>query len=166
MYALTALRIVWKNACLHYIIGKGYPFPELSLNRLPVWELERYVCHSSKLAKTWLSGSWIPRRSWSNSATANISVTDVRLIPGSRGTLLITLSKTIWSVITLWKLEPVVSPASSENCSFEKCCEWSPRGAVVTGFALNSDPLSEVKLAVSSLNKGFVFPITLSIGKA
>lgn len=161
MYALTALRIVWKNACLDYIIGKGYPFPELSLNRLPVWELERYVCHSSRLANTWLSGSWIPRRSWSNSATASISVADVRLIPGSRGTLLITLSKTIWSVITLWKLEPVVSPASSENCSFEKCCEWSPRGAVVTGFALSSDPLSEVKLAVSSLNKGFVFAITL-----
>ncbi len=106
MHALTALRIVWKNACLHYIIGKGYPFPKYSLDGLSVWELEQYVCHSAELAKKWLSGSWTPRRSWLTSATANISVTDTRLIPGSRGTLLITLSKTIWSVITLGSWSP------------------------------------------------------------
>jgi hypothetical protein len=30
-----------------------------------------------------------------------------------------------------------------------KVCEWSPRGAIFNGFALNSDPNSEATVAIS-----------------
>ncbi|KAF5347273.1 hypothetical protein D9756_009960 [Leucocoprinus leucothites] len=154
MCTLTQLRIIWTNACLYYILGNGYPFPNVPLDSFSVQKLERHVCHSAKLARKWLCGDWTPTRTWSTSATANMSVTDIRFVPGSHGTLLFTLSKSIWSAITLWQLEPVISRTPDEDCAFRKRCEWSPRGAIFNGFALNSNPTSKVKLAVSSLNNG------------
>ncbi|KXN86957.1 hypothetical protein AN958_09454 [Leucoagaricus sp. SymC.cos] len=154
MYTLTKLRIVWTNACLKYIIGRGYPFPRVSLDSLSIQSLERHTCHSDQLAKKWLSCRWNPLRTWSTATTANTSVTDARLLPGSQGTLLFTLSKSVWSVVTLWQLEPVISRTPGTACTFDKRCEWSPRGAIFNGFALNSSLESEVKIAISILNNG------------
>lgn len=163
MYALTQLRIVWTSACMRYIIGRGYPFPNVPLDTLSVQELERYVCHAARLATKWLSRDWVPARKWSINATTNTSVTDVRLIPGSAGALMLTLSKSVWSAVTIWELEPVISRTINDRCSFHRRCEWSPRGAIFSGFALNSCPSSEVKLAISVLNNGFVLKIPVLI---
>lgn len=155
LYALTKQRIVWTNACLRWIIGRNYPFPSVPLDSLSAHDLEHHVCRSTKLATKWLSNDWAPRRTWSTSAAANTSITDARLLPGSQGTRLFTFSKSVWSAVTLWELEPVISRASGEQCTFNKSCEWSPRGAIFSGFALSSIPSSEVKLAISMLNNGY-----------
>ncbi|KAJ3566338.1 hypothetical protein NP233_g7065 [Leucocoprinus birnbaumii] len=120
---------------------------------MTVKKLEQHICHAANLASKWLSGAWSPYRSWSTSATSNTSVTDLRLVPGSQGTLLFTLSKSVWSTITLWRLEPVTS-TSQRDFAFHRCCEWSPRGAIFSRFTVNSNPGSKAKLAVSALNHG------------
>lgn len=157
MYRLTQLRIVWTNACVYHITGQGYPFPNIALDTLPVRKLEQHACHAARLSTNWLSNDWTPIRKWSIDATANTSVGDVRIMPGSEGSIIFTLSKSVWSVLTVWQLEPVTSKTTGENCKFRKCCEWSPKGAIFNGFTLNSSPSSEAKLAISVVNNGCVF---------
>jgi len=73
-------------------------------------------------------------------------VSEIRFVPGHAGQWILTVSKGVWDVVTIWDV-------SAEP---HKCCEWSPRGAIFNGFALNTDPKSEATLAVSVLKDGSV----------
>ncbi|KAF9009566.1 hypothetical protein BDQ17DRAFT_1538976 [Cyathus striatus] len=144
MLEVSALRIVWTNACKYHILAKGYPFPDIPLEKMRVSELERRTCRAYRLARDWLSGICIPKKSISIDATASTSVSDVRFVPG-RDHLLLTISKAVWSVVTIWDITKTPP---------KRCCEWSPRGAIFSGFCLNSDPYSEATVAVSMLKDG------------
>lgn len=73
-------------------------------------------------------------------------MSEIRFVPGHAGQWILTVSKGVWDVVTIWDV-------SAEP---HKCCEWSPRGAIFNGFALNTDPKSEATLAVSVLKDGSV----------
>jgi hypothetical protein len=137
---------VWTNTCIVNILQKGYPFPTVPLDSMSISELERNTCHAFSLASRWLSGCSIPRRTLFVDATSNTSVSDIRFVPGHAGQWILTVSKGVWGVITIWDI-------STEP---QKCCEWSPRGAIFNGFTLNSDPSSAATLAVSVLKDGSV----------
>jgi len=53
---------------------------------------------------------------------------------------MMTISKSVWSEMAIWDM-------GEEDA--RKVCEWSPRGAIFNGFALNSDPDSEATVAIS-----------------
>lgn len=53
---------------------------------------------------------------------------------------MLTIFKSVWSAMAIWDIG--VKDA-------RKVCEWSPRGAIFNGFALNSDPNSEATIAIS-----------------
>jgi hypothetical protein len=53
---------------------------------------------------------------------------------------MMTVSKSVWSVMAIWDI-------GEEDA--RKVCEWSPRGAIFTGFALNHDPNSAATVAIS-----------------
>jgi hypothetical protein len=108
-------------------------------------ELEWNTCHAFFLASRWLSGCSIRRTSFID-ATSNTSVSEIRFVPGHRGEWILTVSKGIWDVITIWDV----------SAKPQKCCEWSPRGAIFNGFVLNSDGSSEATLAVSVMKDGLV----------
>ncbi|TFK37200.1 hypothetical protein BDQ12DRAFT_685499 [Crucibulum laeve] len=152
MFAVSHLRIVWTNACNTHILQKGYPFPEIPLEKLSVPKLEKRTCHAYLLARKWLSEERGFRAKKFIDATSSTSVSDVRFVPG-REDLLLTISKSIWSVITLWDV-------SAEP---RKRCEWSPRGAIFNGFSLNSNPSSEATMAISILKDGVQSVKILSI---
>lgn len=57
---------------------------------------------------------------------------------------MVTISKSIWSGLTVWALQGDV---------LVKRCEWFPRGAIFTGFAVNSEGL----MAVSVWKEGLLF---------
>jgi hypothetical protein len=61
-------------------------------------------------------------------------------VPGHGGRLMLTISRSVWSAMAIWDI-------SEEDA--RKVCEWSPRGAIFNGFALNSDPNSEATVAIS-----------------
>jgi len=79
-------------------------------------------------------------------ATSSTPVSDLRFVPGHDGKWLLTVSRGIWSVITLWDI----------GDGLRKMLEWSPREALFDGFALNTDPDSEATLAVSIVEEGSV----------
>lgn len=111
---------------------------------MSVPELEWNTCHAFSLASRWLSGCSVPRGRLFIDATSNTSVSEIRFVPGHAGQWILTVSKGVWDVITIWDVtaEP------------QKCCEWSPRGAIFNGFALNADETSEATLAVSVMKEG------------
>ncbi|KAG6862113.1 hypothetical protein C0995_005925 [Termitomyces sp. Mi166 len=114
---------------------------------MSVPEIEQRTYHAFRLASRWLSGHLSPRRTLFINSTSNVPVSDVKFIPGRCGDWILTVSKGIWDVLTIWNL---TSPDENER----KACEWSSRGALFNGIALNTDPESDATLAIAVSNDG------------
>ncbi|KAG6831114.1 hypothetical protein H0H87_006139 [Tephrocybe sp. NHM501043] len=114
---------------------------------MPISELQQRTCQAYRLALRWRSGHLSPRRGLHIDSTSNIPVSDVRFLPGRSGDWVLTMSKGIWDVLTIWDL------SSPENGA-RKACEWSPRGALFSGVTLNTDVVSDATLAVSMSKDG------------
>lgn len=140
---LSSLRIIWLNACTTNILEKFYPFPSIALDTISEAELERRTRHAYRLSLAWLSPpeSWRPRTETSMQNTPATPISDIHFVPGREGRWLLTVSKGIWSVITLWDL--LNGPS--------KVSEWSPKGAIFTGFVVNNDVASEGVVAIGTL---------------
>lgn len=106
-------------------------------------ELEYRTLYAYRLGLLWKAGFTVPAKRFDFDA-ASTAVTDLRFIPGHEK-LLLTVSKSVWSAITIWDI-----------ISARKRLQWSPRGAVFSGFCLNKDPKSEATIAVSIVKDGFV----------
>ncbi|GLB44384.1 hypothetical protein LshimejAT787_1700110 [Lyophyllum shimeji] len=118
MYTISKLRIIWTNACAKYILQKGYPFTTHPLEAMSVSELEQRTVHAYHLASRWLSGPTRPRRTLHIDATSHTAVSDVRFVPGYSGERILTVSKGIWDMLTIWD---VVS--ASPNADARRACE-------------------------------------------
>jgi hypothetical protein len=140
------MRIVWQNACTTQVLQQGFPFPDFSLCSMDSSELERRTRHAYRLSMKWLSPSCEPQKMIIFDATSATSVSDLRFLPGHDGKWLLTVSKGIWSVITIWDISD----------GLRKLSEWGPKGALFNGFALNADPHSAATLAVSIFEEGSV----------
>ncbi|KAG6811607.1 hypothetical protein H0H92_006622 [Tricholoma furcatifolium] len=114
---------------------------------MSVPELEQRTCHAYHLALRWLSGHLTTRRTLIIDSTSNVPVSDVRFLPGRSGDWIMTVSKGVWDVLSIWDL------SSSQNDS-RKVCQWSKRGALFNGIVLNTDSGSDATLAVSVSNDG------------
>ncbi|KAH9477170.1 hypothetical protein JR316_0011087 [Psilocybe cubensis] len=136
MNKLIHLRIVWTNACSYHIIAHGYPFPTIPLDEIPTMELMLHTIHSHQLARRWHDGISKPRRIKYISGRLG-TTPEVRFLPGK---LLLIISKTVWSTLSVWDYGSAVS---------KRVCEWSPRGAILSGVAVNGDPRSEATVAVA-----------------
>jgi hypothetical protein len=139
IYRLSSFRIVWKNACITHVLRRHYPFPSSPINSMDSSELEKRTRHAYRLSTRWQSPSCTPRKMVIFDATSTTPVSDLRFVPGHDGKWLLTVSKGIWSVITVWDI----------GDGLRKMLEWSPKGAFFNGFALNTDSESDGTLAVS-----------------
>jgi hypothetical protein len=146
MSAVSKLRIIWHNACTTHILREGLPFPKLALVSMSASELEQRTCHAYRLSRKWLSDACKPRKICLFNATSSTAICDLRFIPGYDGKWLLTISKSIWSALCVWNI----------STSLQKCCEWSPRGAIFDGLALNTDATSEATFAISVSQDGSV----------
>ncbi|KAF5337438.1 hypothetical protein D9758_017168 [Tetrapyrgos nigripes] len=190
---LSRLPIIWIEACHSQILSKGYPFPRCSLQELPQERLETLTRRAYRLAQRWLNqyhnvnldsgrkpslssfssssstspSSLFPNKECKFSVSPSAPIADVRFIEGFEERFLLTVSKGIWSVITIWDVAEALESLSGQGSrngdskstatsyrerrptTPRKCCEWSPKGGLFTGLTLNSDLESEAKLAVS-----------------
>ncbi|KAK0445680.1 uncharacterized protein EV420DRAFT_1276985 [Desarmillaria tabescens] len=128
--ALTRLHIVWTNAFKHDILSNDYPAP------IDDTDLEQRTCHACHLASRWLADS--PLMPSSETSFTGSPIWEIKFIPGRQHKWLLTVSKGIWSVLTIWDI--------ALGC---KCSEWSLRGALFTGLKLNTDTESEASMAVA-----------------
>ncbi|PBK61094.1 hypothetical protein ARMSODRAFT_1089932 [Armillaria solidipes] len=130
LHALTRLRIVWTNAFKLDIVLNDYPF-SLDDN-----DLEHRTRHAYRLASRWLADT--PLTPKSETTFIGSPVSEIKFVPGRQHKWVVTVSKGIWSVLTIWDITRQ-----------QKCSEWSSKGAVFTGVKLNADPESEASVAVS-----------------
>ena len=102
------------------------------------------------LAKRWEVGLSSPQSSYHVSGTSGTSISGVRFLPGHDDKLFVTVSKSIWSSLSIWEMQ-------GDNAKM--VAHWSPRGVIITGFAVNDEVGTEGTLAISVLLDGFVkFP--------
>ena len=139
-----------------HVIEQGFPFPDLPLDSLGADDLEARTRKAYSLGRFWLTPSDSPSQLQSFAASSGMSISDVRFLH-THPDWLITVSKGIWSVITCWDR----GQRGAEVRLPRKVAEYSPKGAVLTGIAVNSVAGSEASLAVSiHFHDGYVAPIT------
>jgi len=154
MNVLSRFPIVWIEACKSQVLAKGFPFPRCPLQDLQQEELEKLTRRAFHLAQRWLQtgGALCPRKETKFVVSPSSPISDIRFIEGFEERFLLTVSKGIWSVLTIWDISFALGGITKEKVlgtSPRKCCEWSPKGGLFTGLALNSDLQSDAKLAVS-----------------
>lgn len=142
MNRISALDIVWFNACMSFVLSCGYPFSQLPLSLLP--NLEGSTRRAYSLGNKWLLPSTEARTSKVFDANPSTYIEHVKFLPGKNW--LLTVSKGIWSGITAWNLDTGAT----------RMAEWSPKGAIFNGFAVNTDPRSVYTLAVSIQDRSVV----------
>lgn len=135
MAEVSSYRTVWQNACISSVLSCGYPFPSLPLISLP--DLEESTRRAYYLGTKWLTHCHEPREVQVFTAHPSTCIGAVRFMPHREW--LFTFSKGIWSVISAWDIKNGVT----------KLSDWSPKGTIFIGFAVNTDPDSEGTLAVS-----------------
>jgi hypothetical protein len=74
------------------------------------------------------------------SGMEGIAVSEVRFLPGTRGSRLVTTSKGIWSALIFWDVE--CSPPREIG-------RWSSQGSIFRGFVVNDTPGAEAVVAIS-----------------
>ncbi|KAF5389847.1 hypothetical protein D9757_003652 [Collybiopsis confluens] len=106
-----------------------------------------------------------PSRSIDWTVSPSTSIVDVRFVRsfrrffclGAEGSeqrwmesvLVLSVSKGIWSVITIWEISLSLDGKDHNPTRPRKCSEWSPKGGIFTGLCLGNDVPSEADLAVS-----------------
>ncbi|KIK57623.1 hypothetical protein GYMLUDRAFT_1009574 [Collybiopsis luxurians FD-317 M1] len=93
-------------------------------------------------------------------------ITDVRFVRSVRhsissvngskteSVLVLSVSKGIWSVITIWEVLVSLGVQDGIPPRPRKCAEWSPKGGLFTGLCLATENPSEADLAVSVMCEG------------
>ncbi|KAF8637532.1 hypothetical protein AX17_002758 [Amanita inopinata Kibby_2008] len=143
---ISRTRIVWTNACHRCVLALGYPFPNVPLDSLSVESLERSTCNAYRLGHKWRSRGLTPRTMHYVYGVFSAAISDVRFVPGHGDKWLVTISKSIWSVLAVWHIAGTGTP--------QKRGEWSPKGAIFKGFCLNTDANSEATLAIALQHGG------------
>jgi hypothetical protein len=117
-------------------------------------ELEKRCISSHLLRSKWLSLNWTSSpRSWDFKrqfdfrVSPSTAIYHICFIPGRGNRWLVTLTRGIWPVITLWEIGPPFTMRS----------QWSPKGAIINGIALNEDIESEAVLGVGLMHDRLVF---------
>ncbi|KAG7096367.1 hypothetical protein E1B28_003811 [Marasmius oreades] len=145
--ALSKQSIVWINARKSEIFSKLWPCEMAKDDK----DEEKTTRNAWRLGRRWASDTEkaMPvRRERSFMTNTSTAVSDIRfLVVHGRKTLL-TVSKGIWSVLTLWDID------ESDDENETKLSEWSPRGGLFTGLAINEDANVEEQLAVSIAKNG------------
>lgn len=152
MLSISRTRLIWHNAYVHEVLHAGYPFPRHRLPLMDASELEWAVRRAVRIGLFWRSYTTHPRKLADFQASYGTGVYDVHFLPGSGGRRIVTVTKGIWSVISVWEI--VCNKLSSEGAFVRKVAEWSPKGIIFTGFVVNSDSSSKGTLAVSVDRKG------------
>ncbi|KAJ7146174.1 hypothetical protein C8R44DRAFT_897700 [Mycena epipterygia] len=152
MQQVSALRIVWTNAYNHQILPRRYPFPDVSIADLSVPDLERKIVHAYRLGSWWSSAESSHSAAFESEfdATNGTPVSDLRFVPGHEGKWLLSVSKGIWSSISLWEL------SETRGAPPLKRFEWSSPNCRVQSFLVNGDTASDATLAVSLHHEGYI----------
>ena len=128
---------MWQNICSSQILQRGIPFSQKPLSSFSVRDLEDRVRRAYRLDRAWQAPSLTFRASGFATNTGG-PIQDIHFIPGYDRRWVITVSQSIWSIITLW-----------DRRTSTRVTSWSQNKAVFSSLAVNTSEDSEAALAVS-----------------
>lgn len=129
-------QIVWQNIGSSQIMQRGIPFSQKPLSSFSVHDLEERVRRAYRLGTAWQAPSIMFRPS--TFAASGGPIQDIHFIPGYDRKWFITISQSIWSMITLW-----------DRRTLTRVTSWSSKWGILSGIAVNTSEDSGAALAVS-----------------
>ncbi|KAL0062763.1 hypothetical protein AAF712_010385 [Marasmius tenuissimus] len=155
--ALSKLPIVWINARDRDILSRSWPY-DSPVDEDNSWHLENSTRNAWRLGCRWSSSETMSvKRSKKWATHTSTAASDVRFLDGKEKRMLLTVSKGIWSVLTLWSID------SNDDGKPVKLSEWSSRGGLFTGLAVNQDVDADERIAVSISQDGTHETLLLTI---
>ncbi|KAK1230338.1 hypothetical protein PQX77_006569, partial [Marasmius sp. AFHP31] len=155
--ALSKLPIVWINARNRDILSRSWPYDAPVDEDNPL-HLENSTRNAWRLGCRWSSSETMSvNRSKKWATHTSTATSDVRFLDGKEKQMLLTVSKGIWSVLTLWAID------SDDDEEPVKLSEWSSRGGLFTGLAVNQDVYADERIAVSISQDGTHETLLLTI---
>ncbi len=138
---------VWQTACVDQVLRERYPFSHRDAATADAHTLERLVLRSLRIGKFWLSHSAKPHCALEYQASSGTGVSDVRFLSGHGDRYIATVYKGIWSMISCWDVGDL--SAAQNGTQPRKVADWCPKGAIFSGFVVNTDPDSDAVLATA-----------------
>lgn len=91
-------------------------------------------------------------------ANSSSAISEVLFVPdpsGHEAKCIVTVSKGIWCLISLWDIQAIGQEHEATQ-SPKRVDSWSPKGAVFSAIAVNPDPRSKASAAVAVNLYGWV----------
>lgn len=140
-----------------YVTARGIPFPAKDcVNQMSARELEvatrEALDRDHRLCSEPPRNEYTPKARVDWQANQNSAISDILFVPdptGHEGRYIVTVSKGIWCLICLWDIRATGPEPEATQTTPKEIDLWSPRGAIFTAIAINSDRRSEASAAVA-----------------
>ena len=141
--------------CATHVTARGMPFPDTDrINQMSALELEiatrealdrdrRLCCEPHE---------YTPKARVDWQANPNSPISEILFVPdpiGHEGRCIVTVSKGIWCLICLWDVQTLGLRPEVAKTKPKEIDRWSPKRAIFTAIAVNSDYRSEASAAVA-----------------
>lgn len=105
-----------------------------------------------RLRYEFLPDGYTPKARADWQANASSAISEILFVPdpsGHEGRCIVTVSKGIWCLISLWDVQALGRECNATQPRPKKIGSWGPKGAIFSAIAVNPDPRSEANAAVA-----------------
>ena len=154
---MSRLKTLWIALCTAYVTTQGIPFPsEDWVNQMSASELEITTREALDRDHRLRSGSqydgYTPKGRVDWQAGPSSAISEILFVPdpaGHEGRCIVTVSKGIWCLISLWDIQSLGREPEATQPKSKTIDSWGPRGTIFCAIAVNSDPRSDASAAVA-----------------
>lgn len=155
---MSRLKTLWVSLCITHITSRGIPFPDTDrVDKMSAQELETATREALDRDRRLHYESppdgpgYTPKARVYWQANPNSPISEILFVPdssGHEGRCIVTVSKGIWCLISLWDTQAIGREPEMTSKPRKVDC-WSPKGAIFTAIAMNSDCRSEASAVVA-----------------
>ena len=154
---MSRLKTLWIALRTTYVTAQGIPFPNQDwVNQMSALELEITIREALDRDHRLRSGSrhdgYTPKGRVDWQANPSSAISEILFVPdpaGHEGRCIVTVSKGIWCLISLWDVQALSRESETTQPKPKPIASWGPKGTIYTSIAVNSDPRSEASAAVA-----------------
>ena len=140
-----------------HVTAQGIPFPnEDWVNQMSAPELEITTREALDRDHRLRSGSQrdghTPKGRVDWQANPSSAISEILFVPdpaGHEGRCIVTVSKGIWCLISLWDTQVLGPECEATQPKPKTIASWGPKGTLFGAIAVNSDPRSEASAAAA-----------------
>ena len=120
--------------------------PELEIATREALDRDRRLRNESR------RDGYTPKAKVDWQANPSSAISEIFFVPdpsGHEARCIVTVSKGIWCLISLWDIQALGRECRATQPSSKEIGSWGPKGAIFSAIAVNPDPRSEASAAVA-----------------